>query len=60
MGQTSVVNLRLSADLIAAIDAIAQAEAKRTGYPVSRPDWIRAALVRAVEAHHLASKGGNE
>lgn len=60
MGTTSVINLRLSADLIAAIDRIAQAEALRTGYPVSRPDWIRAALARAVQEHEKASKGGKQ
>lgn len=46
--------LRLPMDLLARIDAITQAEATRTGYPIKRPDWIRLALQRAVAEHEAA------
>lgn len=48
------VSVRLPGELIAHLDAIAQAETQRTGYEIGRAELIRAMLTRAVAAH-LAS-----
>ena len=43
------INFRAPADLIARLDAMAEAESKRTGLPVGRSAMIRRALEQDLE-----------
>ena len=52
------INFRAPVELIARLDAMAEAEAKRTGLPVGRSAMIRRALERDLERRKAEEKKG--
>jgi predicted transcriptional regulator len=56
------INFRAPADLIARLDAMAEAESKRTGLPVGRSAMIRRAVEQDLtrrEQEHRRKEGGD-